>query len=203
MSTTDAEIAGIKDCRVTRCGYTGEDGFEISIPSDKGSFVAEALLESKSANVKMAGLGARDSLRLEAGLCLYGSDIDTTTTPIEAALAWLIAKRRRNEKNFPGAEIIMQQLQNGVDRRRVGIRMRSGPPARHGVSVYANGEQIGEITSGCPSPSISGNVAMGYVKEEFKKPGTMVELKIRDKFYSAEISKMPFVKSNYYQKPKQ
>lgn len=203
MTTTETEVAGVKDCRVTRCGYTGEDGFEISIPAESGSFIAEALLNAKTANVKMAGLGARDSLRLEAGLCLYGSDIDTTTTPIEAALAWLVAKRRRAERDFPGANVILDQLQNGVSKRRVGIRMTSGPPARHGVSIYANGEVIGEVTSGCPSPSISGNVAMGYVKEEFKKPGTTVDLKIRDKFFSAEISKMPFVKSNYYQKPKQ
>ena len=203
MTTTEAEVAGVKNCRVTRCGYTGEDGFEISIPAESGSSIAEALLDSKAANVKMAGLGARDSLRLEAGLCLYGSDIDTTTTPIEAALAWLVAKRRRYERDFPGANVILGQLKNGVSKRRVGIRMNSGPPARHGVSVYANGELIGEITSGCPSPSIAGNVAMGYVKEEFKKPGTIVDLKIRDKLFSAEISKMPFVKSNYYQKPKE
>lgn len=203
MTTTEAEVAGVKNCRVTRCGYTGEDGFEISIPAESGSVVAAALLESKSANIKMAGLGSRDSLRLEAGMCLYGSDIDTTTTPIEAALAWLVAKRRRTERDFPGANVIVDQLKNGVARRRVGIRMTSGPPARHGVSIYSNGEIIGEITSGCPSPSIAGNVAMGYVKEEFKKPGTKVDLKIRDKFFSAEISKMPFVKSNYYQKPKE
>lgn len=203
MNTTIAEVAGVKECRVTRCGYTGEDGFEISIPAEKGSFVAEALLNAKTATVKMAGLGARDSLRLEAGLCLYGSDIDTTTTPIEAGLTWLVAKRRRAEADFPGAKVIKDQLQNGVSKRRVGIRMNSGPPARHGVSIYSNGEIIGEVTSGCPSPSISGNVAMGYVKEDFKKPGTVVDLKIRDKFFRAEISKMPFVKSNYYQKPKQ
>ncbi|KAG5672345.1 hypothetical protein PVAND_002478 [Polypedilum vanderplanki] len=203
MTTTEAEIAGVKDCRITRCGYTGEDGFEISILGDKASFIAEALLDVKTANVKLAGLGARDSLRLEAGMCLYGSDIDTTTTPIEAGLAWLVGKRRRTEKKFPGAEIIMDQLKNGVTRRRVGIRMLTGPPARHGVGIYSNGEMIGEITSGCPSPSLSGNVAMGYVKEEFKKSDTPVELKIRDKFFEAKISKMPFTKSNYYQKTKQ
>jgi aminomethyltransferase len=205
MTTSAAEIAGVKDCRVTRCGYTGEDGFEISIPAKQGAFIAEALLETnaKTANVKLAGLGARDSLRLEAGMCLYGSDIDTTTTPVEAALAWLVGKRRRDEKNFPGANVVVDQLKKGVSRRRVGVRMLVGPPARHGVEIYVNGEAIGEITSGCPSPSLNGNVAMGYVKEEFKKSGTAVELKIRDKFFSAEISKMPFTKSNYYQKPKQ
>lgn len=202
MNTIEAEVAGVKDCRITRCGYTGEDGFEISIPAHKGSFVAEALLDSKAGNVKLAGLGARDSLRLEAGLCLYGSDIDETTSPIEAGLAWLVAKRRRAEKDFPGAEIILNQLKNGCTRRRVGIKLNSGPPARHGVEVIADGKKIGEITSGCPSPTLNSNVAMGYINDEFKKPGTKVDLKIRDKLYSAEISKMPFVPSNYYQKPK-
>lgn len=203
MSTLATEIGGVKNCRVTRCGYTGEDGFEISIPERQATFVAESLLKSKSADVKAAGLGARDSLRLEAGLCLYGSDIDTTTTPIEAALAWLVAKRRRNEKNFPGAEIILKQLESGVEKRRVGIRMEKGPPARHGVKIYSNNVEVGEITSGSPSPSLGGNVAMGYVKEEFKKVGTKIDLKIRDKFYPAEVAKMPFTKTGYYQKPKE
>lgn len=202
MTTIEAEVAGVRDCRVTRCGYTGEDGFEISTPADKASFITEALLDSKAGNVKLAGLGARDSLRLEAGLCLYGSDIDETTTPIEAGLAWLVVKRRRTEANFPGADTILNQLKNGVARRRVGIKMNAGPPARHGVEVFADGSKIGEITSGCPSPTLGVNVSMGYVEEAFKKPGTKVDLKIRDKFYRAEISKMPFVPSNYYQKPK-
>lgn len=200
MSSLATDIAGIKDCRVTRCGYTGEDGFEISIPDKNANFIAEALLDSKEANVKVAGLGARDSLRLEAGLCLYGSDIDTTTTPIEAGLAWLVAKRRRSEKNFPGAEVILRQLEKGVGRRRVGIRMEKGPAARHSVKIYANGSEIGEITSGSPSPSLGGNVAMGYVQEQFKKAGTKVKLKIREKFYPAEVAKMPFTKPGYYQK---
>ena len=202
MTTTEAEVAGVLDCRITRCGYTGEDGFEISIPAEKGSFIAEALLESKEGNVKLAGLGARDSLRLEAGLCLYGSDIDETTTPVEAGLAWLVAKRRRAEKNFPGAATILNQLQNGCERRRVGFKIAAGPPFRHGVEVIADGAKVGEITSGCPSPSLGVNIGMGYVKETFKKLGTKVDLKIRDKLHSAEISKMPFVPSNYYQKPK-
>lgn len=201
MSSTALDIAGIKGCRVTRCGYTGEDGFEISIPDDHATFIAEALLDSKAADVKAAGLGARDSLRLEAGLCLYGSDIDTATSPVEAALAWLVAKRRRAERNFPGAEVIIKHLESGVTRRRVGIRMEKGPPARHGVKIFSDGSEIGEITSGSPSPSLGGNVGMGYVKEEFKKAGTKVELKIRDKFYEAVVGKMPFTKPGYYHKP--
>jgi len=203
MNTTEAEVAGVADCRITRCGYTGEDGFEISIPAHKGSFVAEALLDSKVGNVKLAGLGARDSLRLEAGMCLYGSDIWEETTPIEAGLAWLVAKRRRAEANFPGANVVLSQLKSGCSQRRVGVKMPAGPPARHGVEIYANGERIGEITSGCPSPTLGTNIAMGYVKEQHKKPGTAVQLKIRDKLHNAEITKMPFVPSNYYQQPKQ
>lgn len=202
MQTAVAEIAGVTDCRVTRCGYTGEDGFEISIPAPKSDHVAEALLNTKSGGVKLAGLGARDSLRLEAGLCLYGSDIDTTTTPIEAGLAWLVAKRRRAEADFPGAQTILKQLKEACSRRRVGFRMTSGPPARHGTLVVVNEKTVGEITSGCPSPSLGGSVAMGYISEAHKKVGTKVELKIRDKLFASEVTKMPFVASNYYQKPK-
>lgn len=202
MQTAFTEIAGVTECRVTRCGYTGEDGFEISVPADKSAHVAEALLNTKSGDVKLAGLGARDSLRLEAGLCLYGSDIDTKTTPIEGALAWLVAKRRRTEANFPGAQVVLKQLKESCAKRRVGFRMTSGPPARHGTLIVVNGETVGEITSGCPSPSLGGSVAMGYISEAYKKVGTKVELKIRDKLFASEVTKMPFVTSNYYQKPK-
>lgn len=202
MQTTTTEIVGVSGCRVTRCGYTGEDGFEISIPAEKSIHVAEALLNTKFGDVKLAGLGARDSLRLEAGLCLYGSDIDTTTTPIEGALAWLVAKRRRTEADFPGAHIILKQLKEGRSKRRVGFRMTSGPPARHGTKIEVDGKTVGEITSGCPSPSLGGSVAMGYISETHKKVGTKVELKIRDKLFKSEVTKMPFVQSNYYQKTK-
>jgi len=201
MQTTETEVAGV-NCRVTRCGYTGEDGFEISIPADKGVHIAEALLDIPNGNVKLAGLGARDSLRLEAGLCLYGSDIDSTISPVEAALTWLVPTRRRAERSFPGAMEIVKKMTEGVSKRRVGFRMSSGPPARHGSEIFFEGQKIGEITSGCPSPSLGGNVAMGYVEEAHKKIGTKVALKIRDKMYPAEIAKMPFVKANYYQKPK-
>ncbi|XP_055703801.1 aminomethyltransferase, mitochondrial [Phlebotomus papatasi] len=204
MTSTKADVAGIENCRVTRCGYTGEDGVEISIPADRAVHIAETLLGSRGSSVKMAGLGARDSLRLEAGLCLYGSDIDQETTPIEANLAWLVAKRRRTEGNFPGAKIIVDQLKNGCSRRRIGIRSMGGPPARHGVEVFTKDtkEKLGSITSGCPSPTAGGNVAMGYVKESHKATGTKVQLKIREKFFPAEVAKMPFVKANYYTKPK-
>ncbi|EDW03585.1 aminomethyltransferase, mitochondrial [Drosophila grimshawi] len=197
------ELAGIKNVRITRCGYTGEDGFEISVPSTKVESLTEALLAA--GQLKLAGLGARDSLRLEAGLCLYGSDIDAKTTPVEAALAWLVAKRRRSTGDFPGAQLILQQLKEGVQRRRIGLQMLGAkpPPARAGVTIYSGGKQVGQLTSGCPSPTTGRNIAMGYVAEQLKAPGTQLELKVRDKFYEAEVTKMPFVKANYYTKPKQ
>lgn len=112
------------------------------------------------------------------------------------------AKRRRSEANFPGASIILDQLKNGCTRRRVGIRLEKGPPARHGVQIFKDGQQIGEITSGCPSPSLGGNVAMGYVQNEFKGNGTKVDLKIRDKLFEGVVTKMPFTPAHYYSKPK-
>lgn len=203
MATSTAEVAGVKDCRITRCGYTGENGFELSVPAEEAPEIAQALLNSKESSVKLAGLGARDSLRLEAGLCLYGSDIDSSTTPIEAGLAWLVAKRRRTEENFPGANRINEQLRGGVQRRRVGLLSTAGgPPARSGVSVFLNGSEVGRVTSGCPSPSLGKNIAMGYLAEEHKKIGTPVELRIRNKLYPAIVSKMPFVPSNYFVRPK-
>uniref|UniRef100_A0A1I8Q1L0 Aminomethyltransferase n=1 Tax=Stomoxys calcitrans TaxID=35570 RepID=A0A1I8Q1L0_STOCA len=206
MNTMVTEVAGVKDVRITRCGYTGEDGVEISVTSSQVETVTEVLLSQTKQQVKMAGLGARDSLRLEAGLCLYGSDIDNKTSPIEAALAWLVAKRRRAEENFPGANIVNQHLKQGVQRRRIGLTMSASakpPPARAGVEIYKDSQKVGHITSGCPSPSLGFNIAMGYIKEELKKPGCAVQLKIRDKFYDAQTAKMPFVKTNYYVKPKQ
>ncbi|XP_068619614.1 aminomethyltransferase, mitochondrial [Battus philenor] len=198
MTSTVGQVAGV-ECRVTRCGYTGEDGVEISIPADQASSVADALLHND--NVKLAGLGARDSLRLEAGLCLYGNDIDESITPVEANLTWLVSKRRRGELNFPGADIIMRQIKEGVDKRRVGIRMEKGAPARKDAAVKnSEGEVVGKVTSGCPSPSLGGNVAMGYVPEQLKKPGTELFVNIRGKDVSCVVSKMPFVPSRYYVK---
>ncbi|XP_016964610.1 aminomethyltransferase, mitochondrial [Drosophila biarmipes] len=202
MTSFVTSLAGIPNVRITRCGYTGEDGVEISVESSQAQNLTEALLQSGV--LKLAGLGARDSLRLEAGLCLYGSDIDSKTTPVEAALAWLVSKRRRTTRDFPGAEVILGQLKDGVSRRRVGLQMLGAkpPPARSGVAIFSQGQQVGQVTSGCPSPSAGRNIAMGYVPENLKAPGTKVELKVRDKFYEAEVAKMPFVKANYYNKPK-
>ncbi|XP_038207151.1 aminomethyltransferase, mitochondrial [Zerene cesonia] len=196
MTSRIGSVAGV-ECRITRCGYTGEDGVEISIPAAKADEVTEALLQSK--DVKLAGLGARDSLRLEAGLCLYGNDINERVTPVEANLTWLIAKRRRGEANFPGADIILRQIREGVSKRRVGIRLESGAPARKGaVLKNVNGEVIGNITSGCPSPSLGGNVAMGYILEPFKKVGTELKVNVRNKDINCAVAKMPFVPSKYY-----
>lgn len=196
MTSREGTLATVK-CRVTRCGYTGEDGVEISMPAEKAEQVTEALLQSS--DVKLAGLGARDSLRLEAGLCLYGNDIDETFTPVEANLTWLIAKRRRSEGNFPGAHIILQQIKEGVSKRRVGIRSEGAPARKGAVIKSANGSvEVGQVTSGCPSPSLGGNVAMGYVTESLKKVGTDLLVNIRGKDISCVVAKMPFIPSQYY-----
>ncbi|XP_066993333.1 aminomethyltransferase, mitochondrial [Anabrus simplex] len=199
MGSTLTSVAGIPRCRVTRCGYTGEDGVEISIPAEHATVVAETLLESSVAPIKPAGLGARDTLRLEAGLCLYGHDIDHTTTPVEAGLAWLVGKRRRSTADFPGANVVLQQLRSGVSRRRVGLRSSGGPPARAGARILDQAdEQVGHVTSGCPSPSLGCNIAMGYVQSPVAKAGTKVRLEVRGKTVDAEVVKLPFVPSRYY-----
>ncbi|XP_072305479.1 aminomethyltransferase, mitochondrial [Eucyclogobius newberryi] len=183
-------------CRVTRCGYTGEDGVEISVPSARVVELTERLLSNPE--VKLAGLGARDSLRLEAGLCLYGNDIDETTTPVEATLVWTIGKRRRQTRDFPGADVIVPQIKNKTQRKRVGL-ISTGPPVRqHTPILSAEGNVIGEVTSGCPSPCLKKNVAMGYVDAAFSKNGTLVQVEVRKKAVPATVSKMPFVPTNYY-----
>lgn len=202
MNTVEAEVYGIKNCRVTRCGYTGEDGVEISVPAKDAVALADELLQYESGKVcKLAGLGARDTLRLEAGLCLYGNDIDEKTTPVEAGLAWTISKRRRQEKSFPGAEIIMNQLKEKPLIRRVGLKLlkSSGPSARQHMKILnTENVEIGEVTSGCLSPTLNEQIAMAYVKTPFAKAGTKVQVKIRNRIFEAEVVKMPFVPSQYY-----
>lgn len=199
MTNTLTTVFGIPDCRVTRCGYTGEDGVEISVPADRAEELASALLASDAAKVCLAGLGARDSLRLEAGLCLYGNDIDEDTTPVEATLLWTIGKRRRAEGNFPGADIILQQIKDKPKSKRVGF-VSSGPPARAGTVVYdeTGNRVLGKLTSGCPSPSLSKNVSMGYLETPFAKNGTNVKFEVRKKLIDATVSKMPFVPAKYF-----
>lgn len=190
-------------CRINRSGYTGEDGFEISVSNANIAQVLNALLSSGVA--QMAGLGARDSLRLEAGLCLYGNDIDEQTTPIEADLAWTIGKRRRQLADFPGAKIILEQLKTGPPRKRVGIKSagscpRSGAEIRDGAGESAR--TIGKVTSGCPSPSLKlANIGMAYVDTPLAKVGNKVTVNIRNRFVDAEIVKMPFTPANYYKPP--
>ena len=183
--------------RLFRSGYTGEDGYEISMPAAKAEQVARKLLAESE--VEAIGLGARDSLRLEAGLCLYGSDIDTATTPVEAGLAWVIGKRRRAEGGFPGADKILRQLKDGAGRARVGIQPLGKAPARAHTEIRsADGEKIGEITSGGFGPSVNAPVAMGYVDAAFAAIGTKVNLMVRGQALAAEVAKLPFAPHRYH-----
>lgn len=196
MSSAAVTIDGI-EMTVSRSGYTGEDGYEISVPDADADAFARGLLELPE--VAPIGLGARDSLRLEAGLCLYGHDIDETTTPIEAALTWSVGKRRREEGGFPGATVIQTQLADGVTRKRVGLLPEGRAPAREGTSITdADGNEIGRVTSGGFGPSLGGPMAMGYVAIGHAKPDTPVNLIVRGKVLPATVAKMPFVPQSYY-----
>ncbi|CAL9158605.1 unnamed protein product [Musa hybrid cultivar] len=179
--------------------YTGEDGFEISVPSEHAVDLTKAILEKSEGKVRLTGLGARDSLRLEAGLCLYGNDMEQHTTPVEAGLSWAIGKRRRAEGGFLGAEVILKQLQEGPPVRRVGFFSNGPPPRSHSeILSSSSGEKIGEVTSGGFSPCLKKNIAMGYVKSGFHKPGTEVKIVIRGKANDGIVTKMPFVPTKYY-----
>jgi len=183
-------------CFITRSGYTGEDGYEISVPAAEAEDFARLLVGEDE--VMAIGLGARDSLRLEAGLCLYGNDIDTETTPVEAALEWSIGKRRRAEGGFPGAAIIQEQLAQGAPRRRVGLLPEGRAPARAGTEIAdQKGNVIGRVTSGGFGPSVDGPVAMGYVPLEWSRADTRVNLLVRGKALPARVVRPPFVKPNY------
>lgn len=195
MTFKEVFIAGI-ECFVTRSGYTGEDGFEISMASEHAVELATALLAEP--DVEPAGLGARDSLRLEAGLCLYGHDITTDTTPIEADLKWAVNKRRRAEGGFPGSAIILDQLENGTQRTRVGILPEGRAPAREGTEIQdLDGNTVGTITSGGYGPSVGGPVAMGYVQSPLASVGTALNLIVRNKPLAAKVVKMPFTQKTY------
>ncbi|MFT5487481.1 MAG: aminomethyltransferase [Paracoccaceae bacterium] len=196
MSALPFEIDGSR-LAVTRSGYTGEDGYEISIPSADAVQITELLLTDT--DVELAGLGARDSLRLEAGLCLYGHDIDAATTPVEAGLTWSIGKRRRVEGGFPGAEIIQRQIADGAARKRVGILPDGKAPAREGTEITdADGVVIGAVTSGGFGPSAGGPIAMGYVDSGHTAKETPVNLVVRGKPRPGRIAAMPFVPNRYY-----
>ncbi|KAI7849510.1 glycine cleavage system T protein [Circinella umbellata] len=191
------DVAGIP-CHIARSGYTGEDGFELSVPTPEILGITEKLMAHP--DVELAGLGARDSLRLEAGLCLYGNELDDTTTPVEAGLTWTIPKSRRETGGFLGDSIILNQIKDkkSIQRRRVGLIVQ-GAPARGGAEILdGEGQVIGQITSGCPSPVLKKNIAMGYVKSGFHKKGTELSVKVRNKVQNAVITKMPFVEAHYH-----
>jgi aminomethyltransferase len=195
MDARSATIGGI-ECTVTRSGYTGEDGYEISVHARRLVALAELLL--REPEVKPIGLGARDSLRLEAGLCLYGHDIDTTTSPVEAALVWSMQKRRREEGGFPGFDRIRSELSGGPSRLRVGLLPEGRQPAREGTEIQApDGRPVGTVTSGGFGPSVNGPVAMGYVEASLATEGTVLNLMVRGKALPAKVVALPFVPHRY------
>ncbi len=200
MEAAPATLNGI-GCHVSRSGYTGEDGFEISVPADRAEEVARALLNFE--DVMPVGLGARDTLRLEAGLCLYGHDIDEATSPVEAGLTWSIAKRRRKQDGFPGAARLQEELADGPSRLRVGLELEGRAPAREGCEIVGeSGEALGNVTSGSFAPSVGGPIAMGYVPRIHSEPGTPVKIIIRGTPHPAIIVPMPFVAHRYHRKTK-
>lgn len=190
-------VAGIPDCMVTRGGYTGEDGFEVAVEPEHAVRLAEAMLAHEG--VGLTGLGARDSLRLEAGLCLYGNDIDETTTPVEAGLSWTVAKRRRADGRFPGAKVINEQLNSkSWPRRRVGI-LPVKQPCRSGAKIFVGDEEVGVVTSGTFSPTLKAPLSMGYVPKALQKKGTELLIEARSgKLVPAVVAPMPFVPTSYY-----
>ena len=182
-------------CGVQRCGYTGEDGFEILIFADAAVEFTKQLLADE--RVKPIGLGARDSLRLEAGLCLYGHDMDASRDPVEADLGWVIQKSRRERADFPGAERILKAFVDGPAEKRVGIQPLERAPAREGTEIHVNGERVGIVTSGGFGPSVDRPIAMGYVRANLTAPGTKIDLMVRGKARAAEVCALPFVQPNY------
>ncbi|NIM74320.1 MAG: glycine cleavage system aminomethyltransferase GcvT [Gammaproteobacteria bacterium] len=200
MTIRDAEVAGIP-CAVSRSGYTGEDGFEISVPAGQAEALARRLLDN--AAVEPVGLGARDSLRLEAGLCLYGQDLNRDTSPVEAGLGWTIAPARRRggarAGGFPGEQRILAQLAEGAPRRLVGLRPQGRAPVRAGAElVDAEGCRVGSVTSGGFGPTLGAPVAMGYVGSVHGRPGTIVQAVVRGKHLPTEVVRLPFVERRYH-----
>jgi glycine cleavage system T protein (aminomethyltransferase) len=196
MTAIKAKLDG-RECLITRSGYTGEDGYEISLPAGDAMAVAEMLLAEPE--VRLVGLGARDSLRLEAGLCLYGHDIDETTTPVEAGLGWTIGRRRRVEGGFPGEAIVLRQLTEGAPRRRIGIRPDGRAPAREDTPIVGPaGETIGRVTSGGFGPSVGGPIAMGYVDRLHAAEGTILALLVRGLARPAQAVRLPFFPHRYH-----
>ncbi|HEX2764974.1 MAG TPA: glycine cleavage T C-terminal barrel domain-containing protein, partial [Allosphingosinicella sp.] len=184
---------------ISRSGYTGEDGFEISIPGDRAADVADLL--AAQSEVKPIGLGARDSLRLEAGLPLYGHDLDEETTPVEADLAFAVSKRRRSEGGFAGTERILRELEQGPIRRRVGLAVEGRQPVREGAAVVdEDGDEVGKVTSGGFSPMLEAPIAMAYVPAASAQPGSAIRLAQRGKIFQAKVVPVPFVPHRYHRK---
>lgn len=201
MDAGPHSVAGL-DCFVSRSGYTGEDGYEISVPADRVQELAEKLLAH--ADVLPIGLGARDSLRLEAGLCLYGNDIDETTTPVEGALEWAMQKARKTggarAGGFPGADVILSQLENGASRRRVGLKAEGRAPVRAGAALYQTIDApspVGTVTSGGFGPAADGPVAMGYVPTALAGAGTQLFADVRGQRLPMRVAELPFVPHSY------
>ena len=195
MHYADVELGGIK-AQVSRSGYTGEDGFEISVSNADAPKLWELLLSDPL--VKPVGLGARDSLRLEGGLCLYGHELDEATSPVEADLVWSIQKRRRTEGGFIGAARVQKELASGTARKRVGIKPEGRAPARDGTVITdASGREIGKVTSGGFGPSVNGPVAMGYVETASSQPGTKINLVVRGTAMPATIVTLPFIPNRF------
>ncbi len=200
MTAGPINVAGI-ECFAARAGYTGEDGFELSVAAAQAEELARLLLEQPE--VEAAGLGARDSLRLEAGLCLHGNDIDSTTTPVEASLLWALSKVRRADGaragGYIGDKVVLEQIANGVERKRVGLLPLGRAPVREGAElVDGDGQTVGRVTSGCFGPTLKAPVAMGYVRFGLHKSGTELKAIVRGKPQPVKIAKMPFVEQRYY-----
>lgn len=196
MSTRNFAFGDV-EIFVSRSGYTGEDGYEISTPAATAEAFARRLLDD--ARVRPVGLGARDSLRLEAGLCLYGHDFDETTTPVEADLLWSISKRRRAEGGFPGAAIVQKQIADGAARKRVGLALEGKAPAREGAEIaHSTGAVVGRVTSGGFAPSLGRPIAMGYVAAACATPGAALDIIVRGKALPARVVSLPFVPTRYY-----
>jgi len=196
MDGADVELFDVPNIRLTRCGYTGEDGFELSVPSQNVEKLVEKILDKGG---KMAGLAARDSLRLEAGLCLYGNDIDTTTLPPSAVLLFTVPKKRRADGNFPGCAQIIRQQKEKPEKKRVGLVFEGKIPAREGANLLnLDDEEVGKVTSGGPSFTLEKNIGMGYVPLALSKPGTELKVQVRKNRFAATVTKMPFVPAKYY-----
>ena len=187
---------------MSRCGYTGEDGFEVSVPASLAVPFVEELQSHKDGEnqiAKFVGLGARDTLRLEAGLCLYGHELEEDISPIEAVLGWTISKRRKAEGGFLGDALVQKHLKEGVTRKRVGFIV-NGPPAREHIEITKDGKKVGEVTSGTHAPSQKQSIGMAYVTLPNNKNGTELEVTLRGKTHTIKVSKTPFVPARYYKK---